>query len=410
MKKSYEKKCLLILVVVSLASLALAGEKTVPGYLEDHAKLYAENPRQANFKWFDQARMGLFIHWGVWGPYEAEWQMFYSRIPLEEYKKTAARFTGKDFDAEEIVKFARASGMNYITFVAKHHDGFCLWDSAYTDWDSMDYQAKRDFLGELAQACHAEDMPLFIYYSIGIDWTHPYFMPSNLYGCARPHYKAKPDYFRYAKEEDFEIYRQFCKNQLSELCEKYGPVAGFWFDTLGGVLANPEMFKMQEFYDLIHEHQPHALIGFKTGATGTEDFLIGERHLGSIAGAYPGNSPENRRIRKLADEAWSKNYGKKAEICVTSTGSWAWRKNAKCWSPAKLWRMLESASDNNANLLLNTGLDIDGGIPDDARKNFQALGDRIRKEGYPKLNKTTYLQKRKTEEVVDDNEKVKTAR
>ena len=384
--------------------------EAIPYFLKEYATIYQQSPRNAALSWFDKARMGMFIHWGVWGKYHAAWAMYNQKIPLEQYRKDALEVDATGFDAVEIVKLAEESGMHYITFVAKHHDGFCLWDSKFTDWDSMDYPMHRDFVAELAKVCRERNMPLFIYYSIGIDWTHPYFLPANLYNQGRPAYAQTPEYFKYSKPADFEKYREFCKNQLTELCTKYGPVAGFWFDPLGGVLTNSELFNIQEFYDLIHKYQPHALIHFKTGATGTEDILVGERELKSISMHYPGNTPQDQRIRKLSDEAWSKNFQKKAEIAVTSQGSWEWNPKNTCQEAEGLWKMLVGAGNNNANLLLNFGPQPDGSIPPDVATNFRALGERIRNEGYPPLNRTNYLDLRQKGTTLDKTEKEKTAR
>ena len=408
------KKLALTLLSVFVLAGAIRAENAatnaIPYFLQPYAEQYKQSPRQATLAWFENARMGMFIHWGVWGKYNSAWSMFNKNIPLEEYKKTAHEVTASGFNAEEIVKLAEESGMHYITFVAKHHDGFCLWDSQYTDFDSKDY-FNRDLLAELVKACHEHGMPLCIYYSIGIDWTHPYFLPRELYSVGRPKYDAAGNaYFKYRVPEDFENYRTFCKQQLAELSTKYGPVAGFWFDPLGGVLANSEMFKLQEMYDVIRQLQPQALIHFKTGATGTEDILVGERSLAPISSFYKGDSPQNKRIRELSDAAWKANFRKKAEIAVTSQGPWEWSPTVTCRPADGLWKMLLIAADNNANLLLNFGPKPDGSIPDDVATNFRQLGERIRKEGYPPLNKTTYLEKRQKGVVADDTEKEKTAR
>ena len=382
----------------------------IPYFLENYKSIYTESPRKAALAWFEDARLGMFIHWGVWGKYHAAWAMYNKNIPLEEYKKTARQVDASGFDALEIVKLAEETGMRYITFVAKHHDGFCLWDSKYTDFDSKDYPMNRDFLAELAKVCHERGMPLFIYYSLGIDWTHPYFIPRELYNSARPDYPEIPDYFKYRKPEDFEKYREFCKNQLSELCTGYGPVAGFWFDPLGGVLANSEMFKVQEFYDLIHRYQPHALIHYKTGITGTEDVLVGERELKSISMHYPGNTEQDKKIRELSDHAWNRNMTKKAEVAVTSQRSWEWSPENKCAGVDELWNMLVGAAANNANLLLNFGPKPDGSIPEYVAANFRLLGKKIKIEGYPALNKKTWLELRKQGANNDKTEINKTAR
>jgi len=403
----------LILIQIVSGSCNLNKERqtsSVPYFLVRYSDQYKEAPRKAALAWFEDARLGMFIHWGVWGKYHAAWAMYNNRIPLDEYIKTAKAVDASGFDALEIVKLAEESGMRYITFVAKHHDGFCLWDSKYTDFDSKDYPMKRDFLAELANVCQERGMPLYIYYSLGIDWTHPWFIPRQLYKSARPEYAEIPACFKYRKPEDFVKYREFCKKQLTELCTNYGPLAGFWFDPLGGVLANSEMFKMQEFYDLIHHYQPHALIHFKTGITGTEDILVGERELKSISMHYPGNSEQDKMIRELADKAWNRNLKKKAEIAVTSQKSWEWNPEYKCTGVDELWTMLVGASGNNANLLLNFGPKPDGSIPEDVAVNFRLLGKRIRQEGYPPLNKSSWLELRHQGADIDKTEINKTAR
>ncbi len=382
----------------------------VPYFLKKYKSLYVTSPQKASLAWFEDARLGMFIHWGVWGKYHEAWAMYSNRIPLEEYQKTAKETNASGFDALEIVKLAEESGMRYITFVAKHHDGFCLWDSKFTDFDSKDYPMNRDLLAELVGVCRKRGMPLYIYYSLGIDWTHPYFIPREFYKSARPDYATTPHYFKYQKPEDFKKYREFCKNQLTELCTKYGSVAGFWFDPLGGVLANSNLFDVQEFYDLIHRYQPQALIHFKTGITGSEDILVGERELKSISMHYPGNTPQDKQIRELSDQAWQKNMVKKAEIAVTSQRNWEWNPEISCMDVNGLWKMLVGASENNANLLLNFGPKPDGSIPDDVATNFRKLGEKIRKEGYPALNKNTWMELRKKGADLDKTEQVKTAR
>jgi alpha-L-fucosidase len=399
----------LLLGTLNLVARDDKSEK-IPYFLKNYAAQYRESPRQAALAWFDEARMGMFIHWGVWGKYHAAWAMYNKTISLEQYQKDAREVDASGFNALEIVKLAEESGMRYITFVAKHHDGFCFWDTKATDWNSVKYPMRRDLVAELAKVCRERGMPLFIYYSIGIDWVHPYYLPKELYNVGRPAYNPLPAYYKYSKPADFEKYRDFCKQQLTELCTQYGPVAGFWFDTLGGVLTNSEMFKIQEFYDLIHQYQPHALIHFKTGATGTEDILVGERELKSISMHYGNKTPQDQRIRKLSDEAWNLNFRKKAEIAVTSQGSWEWNPNNRCQEVDGLWKMLEGAANNNANLLLNFGPKPDGSIPEDVTTNFRKLGARIQKEGYPPLNRTNYLDLRQQGVAVDKTEKEKTAR
>lgn len=125
---------------------------------------------------------------------------------------------------------------------------------------------------------------------------------------------------------------------------------------------------------------------------------------------YGNKTPQDQRIRNLSDVAWSRNFTKKAEIAVTSQGSWEWNPNNHCQSVDALWKMLEGASEYNANLLLNFGPKPDGSIPEDVAINFRLLGQRIVKEGFPPLNRTSYLQLRSLGADVDQNELHKTAR
>jgi alpha-L-fucosidase len=125
---------------------------------------------------------------------------------------------------------------------------------------------------------------------------------------------------------------------------------------------------------------------------------------------YPGNSEQDGMIRELSDKAWSMNMNKKAEIAVTSQKSWEWSPENKCATVEELWKMLVGASDNNANLLLNFGPKPDGSIPEDVASNFRKLGERIRLEGFPPLNKTSWLELRKKGADVDKTEISKTAR
>jgi len=406
------KYCFIYCMALFVSVLSVTAQKNtqVPKHLKKFAALYKNNPRAASLAWFEEARLGMFIHWGVWGKYHAAWAMYNKNIPLEEYEQTAREVDASGFDANAIVKLAKESGMQYITFVAKHHDGFCLWNSKFSAFDSWDYPMKRDFLAELVTACNAGNMPLFIYYSLGIDWTHPYFIDNSMYKMARPNYAVKPAHFKYQQPADFEHYRQFCKNQLKELCTNYGSIAGFWFDPLGGVLANSQLFKIQDLYNEIHQYQPHALIHFKTGITGTEDVLVGERELRSISSFYKGKDARSQQIARLADSAWQQNIGKKAEVAVTSQRSWEWNPDYGCASPDDLWKMLQGAAAQNANLLLNFGPKPDGSIPNDVATNFRLLGKRILSNGYPALNKTTWLEMRKKGVGIDNTELDKTAR
>ena len=121
--------------------------------------------------------------------------------------------------------------------------------------------------------------------------------------------------YKYKTKEDFKHYMNFAKTQIMELATMYGPIAGFWFDTVGGVYQHPEMFNIQEIYDMIHAIQPHALVVFKTGVNGQEDFITCERHFGSLSPLFKGAGLP-KSVQDAADMSWEKNKNKPAELNI----------------------------------------------------------------------------------------------
>lgn len=215
-----------ILILLTLCLQTRAQEQTwreMPYFLKGYEKEYAKSPAEASKAWFKDARFGLFVHWGPASLYKkGEWVMYNEKIPLDEYEATARKFTGENFNARDYVDLAKKANMKYITFVAKHHDGYALWDSKAGDYDSMDGTPKRDFVKELADECRKAGIGLFIYYSYGLDWHHPFFMSRDMYNPARPAYKEMPAAYKYREKEDFKHYINFAKTQIMELCTQYG--------------------------------------------------------------------------------------------------------------------------------------------------------------------------------------------
>ena len=135
---------------------------------------------------FERAKFGIFIHWGVSSILgKGEWVMASDKIPQGEYERLLGRFNPAQFDAKQWVELFRASGAKYVTFVAKHHDGFCLFDSKLTDYTVMRTPLKRDIAKELADACHMAGLKIFFYYSLS-DWRHPDYYPLGWSGGGIP--------------------------------------------------------------------------------------------------------------------------------------------------------------------------------------------------------------------------------
>lgn len=389
------------LVICLLFGASLQGQeqtwREMPYYLKGYEAQYAQSPKEAALAWFKDARFGLFIHWGPATLYgKGEWVMYNNNIPLDEYEQKARAFKGEKFNAQDYVDLAVDAGMKYITFVAKHHDGYALWDSRATDYDSMDFTPQRDFVKELAVACRKAGLALFIYYSVGLDWHHPYYLPRSMYNPARPDYEIQPAQYKYEKPEDFKHYMNFAKTQIMELCTQYGPIAGFWFDTVGGVYQYPELFNIQEIYDMIHTIQPHALVVFKTGANGNEDFITGERHFGSLAGVFKSVGLP-KKVQDAADYSWQNNKEKPAELNIPiQTLGWAYHDNPKQRqkSTEEVMDLLNYCAKVNANLLLNIGPRPDGSILEENVRVLKEVGRKLKKDGFPKQNTKDYMKYR----------------
>ena len=147
----------------------------IPPHLKDYAELYQKDPRQASLKWFNDAKFGMMVHYGLTSvPGVHSFHQFHNKIPVKQYEKLVPGFKAEKFDAVAIADLAVAAGMKYITFVAKHCDGFCLWDTKYTEFNSMKSPAQRDFVAELVKACNKRGLGFFVFYEHGFEWHHPH--------------------------------------------------------------------------------------------------------------------------------------------------------------------------------------------------------------------------------------------
>jgi alpha-L-fucosidase len=357
----------------------------VPSYLKDHAGLFARDPHAAALAWFKQARFGLFMHYGIYSILgRGEWVMFRERIPLAEYEKLKDRFRPDKFDADFITDLAREAGMNYVNITARHHDSFCLFESKHSDYSSVNSPARRNLVGELAEQCRKKGLGLFLYYSYALDWRHPYFYPREFYPSARPDYKKPEPRYLWQNDQDFGRYVEFVHGQLEELLTHYGPLAGIWFDPIMGYYSRPELFPINDTYSLIRRLQPQALVCFKQGATGTEDFAAPERTGQSLAERVRKQCGDAKA--KIADDAWNANKAKHNEICDTlQPHVWGYQQadDDKHLDAAETLRRLASAVDGNCNLLMNTGPLPDGSIHPVDVKTLREVGRRIREQGWP---------------------------
>src|SRR2546425_2850213 len=181
-------------------------------------------PSESNLKarqWFQDARFGLFIHWGVYSVLgDGEWVLNTRKLKLPEYERLPTLFNPTAFDATAWVALVKAAGMRYITITSKHHDGFAMWDSKVSDWDIADRTPyRKDVLKMLADECHKQGVKLFFYHS-HLDWHHPDYFPRGRTG----HSSGRPE------SGEWYQYIDYMDIQLRELLTNYGEIGGIWFD------------------------------------------------------------------------------------------------------------------------------------------------------------------------------------
>jgi alpha-L-fucosidase len=261
--------------------------------------------------------------------------------------------------------------MKYITFVCKHCDSFCLWDTKCTDFNSINSPANRDFVYEMAEACDEKGLGLFTFYEHGFDWRHPH-GPSPWdwkHRAVRPPYDPPDPHYKYGEEYDFQQYLDYVKCGISELLTYYGPVAGIWLDGVAVPLSGDwKKFKCDQLYAHIRKLQPQTLISYKYGLLGTEDFM----------------APEELQLHR--NEVDLDNRDKIWEICTSlhDGGStkhklgWGYVKDANRFTLEENMRKIEFARSMDANLLLNVGPLGDGSIHPEDVYMLREIGKRLR--------------------------------
>ena len=302
--------------------------------------------KQESIKWFSESRFGMFLHWGLYSLLgRGEWARYSEAIPPDEYHALAQQFRPRYFDARAWARLAKAAGMKYMVLTTKHHDGFCLFDSRYTDFTSVKTAAGRDFVAEYVEACRAEGLGVGLYFSVK-DWDFPAYFDGperNPEGWAK-----LVDHFH---------------NQAKELLSNYGKIDIFWFDCAddanfrGGWGANTgTVWRSQELVDWIEAAQPGILLNNRSGLPG--DFRTPEQSVpaGSEGGIF--------------------------EACVTMTRQhWGYCPG----DPYKdLWTILSelvSCAAAGGNYLLNVGPDPDGAIPQPAYERLLAIGQWMERHG-----------------------------
>ena len=328
--------------------------------------------------WFRDAKFGLFIHWGPYSlaSVEASWPIMTpgpdQRLTQAEYEELYTKFNPTHFDPVAWVRLAQDAGQRYIVFTAKHHDGFCMFDTAFTDYKITLTPYGKDIAAELAAAAHAAGMPLGFYYSPP-DMHHPGFRDTTK--LARENWHGQPD------RPEWATYLDYMEAQLRELLTHYGPVAIIWFDGLD----HPEKYDGARFYKLIHELQPNTLINNRLGLP--DDFETPEQFIPRAIPTKTAGMQMAGTERPVADRASpalpaNPQDFQPWETCLTINRTWAYNQNDRAFkSSTELIRALVEVASKGGNLLLDVGPTPDGTIQPEFQQRLLAVGSWLKING-----------------------------
>ncbi len=315
--------------------------------------------------WFRHDRFGMFLHFGLYAmPARHEWVKTKEKISEEKYDVYFSHFHPDLFDAREWARQAKAAGMKYAVLTAKHHEGFCLFDSAYTDYKITNTPFGRDLVREYADAFRAEGLRVGLYYSL-IDWHHPDFPIDRLHPRRDDADAAAQDCSR-----DMHRYAVYMRRQVEELLTKYGRIDILWTDfsypgknepgtrpwmQFGGGKGK-EQWEAEELMALARRLQPGILLNNRMGLDG--DFLTPEQFQPTDWIRHP---ETGERV------TW--------EACQTFSGSWGYHRDEATWkSPELLLRMLIDTVALGGNLLMNVGPTARGCFDRRAEEALAAYG------------------------------------
>jgi alpha-L-fucosidase len=337
-------------------------------FIELNAQYVPTKENMEAREWFSNAKFGLFIHWGPFSiPGDGEWVMQQRNITVKNYTRLMDFFNPIKFDAAQWVSMAKNAGMKYITLITRHHDGFSMWDTKYSDFNIMNSPYHKDIVKMIADECHKQNIKLFLYYSL-LDWRrddYSYWTGRTGHGTGR------------TVHGDWNNYIKFMENQLTELLTNYGEIGGIWFDGYwdqtapeGAADRTPKIdWHLNEIYALIHKLQPQCLIGnnHHLSPLPGEDFQMFEQDL-------PGENKSGLSYQKPSELP--------LESCVTMNNSWGFNITDTSYkTPKQLVDLLVKASGYDANLLLNIGPMPNGVVQPEFQERLAYMGNWLRTYG-----------------------------
>lgn len=326
----------------------------------------------ARVDWFRRARFGMFIHWGLYSiPGRGEWVRSDEQMPEEDYLPFIRDFSAPDFDPKAWAKAAKAAGMRYVVMTAKHHDGFCLFDSQYTDFKSTNTPFGRDAVKEFVEAVRSEGLRVGLYFSL-IDWHHPDYPH---YGDRYHPMRENPAYGN--ENREFDRYLDYLHAQVKEICSNYGKLDLLWFD-FGYDHLRGDAWRGTELVDLVRTLQPGVLIDNRIEVSGEGfgslyqcaptpyhgDFVTPEKMI----------PPQGIRDVQGNPMVW--------EACITMNNNWGYCATDHHYKPASfLIKKLVECVSKGGNMILNVGPDGRGNIPPESLEILSQIGDWMAKNG-----------------------------
>ena len=343
------------IVVVMLVALNLTGFTQLP----------KETPEEKDkrMEWWTKSRFGMFIHWGLYAsPARHEWVKRYEQMTNEEYEKYFEIFNPDLYNPTEWAKKAKAAGMKYAVITTKHHEGFCLFDSEFTDYKATNTPAGKDLLQEWVEAFRAEGLKVGFYYSL-LDWHHPDYTIDRNHPLSA---SSDEEYEKLNKGKDMDVYRKYIKGQVRELMTNYGKIDIIWLDYSFPDRKDYDHGKDHNDWDsenllkMVRELQPGIIVNDRL------DLL-------EVEGGWDFTTPEQYKVSK-----WPERNGVKVpwETCQTFSGSWGYYRDEDTWKDTKqlLVLLIESVS-KGGNLLLNVGPTARGTFDYRANEKLEEMGE-----------------------------------
>ena len=322
---------------------------------------YVTRKTPGDTSWFTHDRFGMFIHWGLYSmPARHEWIKAREAISEEKYDKYFKYFDPDMYDPKEWARQAKAAGMKYVVLTTKHHEGFCMFDSKYTDYKCTNTKAGRDLVREYVDAFRSEGLHIGFYYSL-IDWHHPDFTIDHIHPR-----KNEPNAQELNKGRDMHKYAEYMRNQVTELLTNYGKIDVLWFDF--SYKKNPDFpdwmqgkgkddWEAEELIKTARSLQPHIIIDNRTEIE--QDLWTPEQY-------QPLSWVKHKETGELV--TW--------EACQTFSGSWGYYRDEMTWkSPEMLIQMLVNTVSCGGNLLMNVGPTSRGYFDYRAENALKVYGD-----------------------------------